>query len=75
MSCTRMTTLAFILSEFLSLDCFRCNLVSAPSLEYPLIYYHDTSQLCRTGLDNVSRTKMTTLAFILFKLLLLDGFR
>ena len=33
-----------------------------------MVYYHDTSQLPRTGLDNVSRTRMTTLAFILSEL-------
>ena len=27
---TKMTTLAFILSELFPLDCFRCNFVSAP---------------------------------------------
>ena len=41
----------------------------------PLVYYHDTSQLCRTGLDDVSRRRMTTLACILSKLFSLDGFR
>ena len=29
-SCTRMTILAFILSELFPLDGFRCNFVSAP---------------------------------------------
>ena len=33
-------------------------------LEYPLEYFDDTSQLCRTGHDNVSRTKMRALAFL-----------
>ena len=72
---TRMTTLAFILSELFPLDCFRCNFMSALYLEYPLEYNHDTSQLCRTGHEDVSYTKMTTLAFILSELLLLDCFR
>ena len=62
---TRMTTLAFIISELSSLDGFRCNFVSAPLLKNRLEYNHDTSQLCRTGHDNLSRTGMTTLAFIL----------
>ena len=39
------------------------------------IYNHDTSQLFRTGHDNVSRTRMTTFAFILSELFPLDGFR
>ena len=57
-----MTTLAFILSELFPLYCFRCNFVPAP---YLLVYYHDTVQICWTGLDNVLHTRMTTLAFIL----------
>ena len=40
-----------------------------------MVYYHDISQLCRTGLDDVSPTRMTTLAFILSELFPLDGFR
>ena len=75
MSHTRTATLAIKLSELFSLDHFRCNFVSALYLKYPLEYNHDTSQLCRTGHDNVSRTRMTTLAFILFELFTLDGFR
>ena len=38
-------------------------------VEYHLEYNHDISQLCRTGHDDVSRTRMTTLAFILSELL------
>ena len=72
---TRMTTLAFILSELFPLDCFRCNFMSALKLEYPLEHNHDTSQLCRTGHDDVLHTRMTTLAFILADLFPLDGFR
>ena len=67
--------LAFILSELFPLDRFRCNFVVAPQLEYPLVYYHDTSQLCRTSLDDVSRTRMIIPAFILSELFPLDGFR
>ena len=37
-----------------------------------MVYYHDTSQLCRTGLDDVSRIRMTALACILSELLALD---
>ena len=62
---TRMTTLAFILSELFPLDRFRCNFLSALQLEYPLEYNHDTSQLCRTGHEDVSYTKMTALVCIL----------
>ena len=65
----------FILSELFPLDHLRCNFVSALYLEYPLEYSHDTSQLCRTGHDNVSPTRMTTLAFILSELFPFDGFR
>ena len=45
------------------------------NFEYPLEYNHDTSQLCRTGHDDVLHTRMTTLAFILSELFPLDGFR
>ena len=75
MSHTKMATLAIILFELFPLDHFTCNFVSALYLEYPVEYNHDTSQLCRTGHYDVSRTRMTTLAFILFELLALDGFR
>ena len=68
----RMTTLAFILSEVFPLDGFRCNFVSALYLKYPLVYYHDTLQLCKPGHDDVSHTGMTTLACILFHLFILD---
>ena len=40
-----------------------------------MIYYHDTSQLCRKGLDDVLRTRFTTLAFIVSELFPLDVFR
>ena len=49
--------------------------MSALYLKYLLLYYHDTSQLCRTGLDDVSHTRMTALAFILSKSIPLDDFR
>ena len=75
MSCIRKTTFAFILSELFPLDCFGCKFMSALLLKYPLVYYHDTLQLCRTGLDDVSCTRKTTLTFILFELFPLDGFR
>ena len=69
MSHTRITTLALVLSGLLPLDHLRCNFLSALYLEYPLEYNHDTSQLCRSGHDDVSHTKMTTLAFILLSYL------
>ena len=75
MSRTRMASLAFLLCELFPLDCFRCSFVFAPKLENPLVYYHDTLQLCRTGLDNVSCTRLVTLAFILSELFPLDCFR
>ena len=49
--------------------------MSALLLEYPLEYNHDTSQLCRASHDDVSYTRMTTLASILFDLFPLDCFR
>ena len=60
--------------ELFSLDCFRCNFVSAPLVENPLGYY-DTSQLCRTCLKDVLDTRMTILTFILSELFPLYGFR
>ena len=75
MSHTRMATLAVILSELFPLDHFRCNFMSALELEYQMEYNHDTSQLYRTGHDDVSRTGMTTLSFILSELFPLDGVR
>ena len=53
---------------------FLCIFVSALYFEYPLEYNNDTSQLYRTGHDDVSRTRMTTLAFILSDLFPLDCF-
>ena len=44
------------------------------SAEFWLEYNHDTSQLCRTGHDDVSRTRMTSW-FILSELFPLDCFR
>ena len=37
-------------------------------------YFDDTSQFCRTGHDDVSRTKMRALALILFSFLPFDAF-
>ena len=69
----RMTTLAFKLSELFPLDGLRCNFVSTPKFEYRLEYHDAISQLCRTGHDDVSRTRLTTLIFILSELSSLDG--
>ena len=70
-----MTTLTFILSELFPLDGFSCNFLSAPILENHLEDFDDTLQLCRTGHDDVSHTRMAFLAVILTKLLPLDHFR
>ena len=48
-----MVTLAFILSELTPLWYFFGRFVSALSREYPSEYFHDTSQVCRTGPDRV----------------------
>ena len=72
---TRMATLTIILSELFPPDGFRCDFVSAPQLKNRLEYFDDISQLCRTCHDGVSRTRMTTLAFIIFQLFSLYGFR
>ena len=73
MSRTRVTTLAFILSELLPL--MVSDEISCPlhNLKNRLEYNRDTSQLCRTGHDDVSRTRMTTLIFIHAELSSLDG--
>ena len=49
-----------------AISCPLCN------FKYPLVYYHDTLQLCRTGHDDMSHTGMTTLACILVELFPLD---
>ena len=38
-----------------------------------MVYYHDTSQLCKFGLDDVSPKRMTTLTFILSELMVSDA--
>ena len=43
-------------------------------LEYRLEYFNDTSQLCRTGHANVSRTKTRALSLILYVLSHFDAF-
>ena len=45
--------------------CLLCNL-NTLSLEYN----HDTSQLCRTGHENVSHTRMITLVFLFYPITL-----
>ena len=69
-----MTTLTFLLSELFPLDGFKCNCMSASSVECPFVYYHNTLQLRPTGLVDWLRTRMTILTFILFKLSSLDGY-
>ena len=41
---------------------------SSPKLEHRLEYFDDTSQLCRTGHDDMLHTKMGALTLILFEL-------
>ena len=65
MSRTNMRALPLLLLSYLPIDAFYA-FVFALKLEYPLEYNHDTSQLCKTDHDDVSRTRMTTLAFILY---------
>ena len=48
--------------------------VSCPLKNY-LEYFDDTSLLCRTGHDDMSHTRMATLAVILSELFPLDHFR
>ena len=54
---------------FNAYSCLLCNLNTLWNI------IHSTSQLGRIGHDNVSRTRMTTLAFILSELFPLNGFR
>ena len=42
--------------------------MSALEVEYPLEYFSDIWLKCRTGLDDVSIARMTTLAFLLLEL-------
>ena len=67
-------SLSYFLSYFPQIisDAVSCPLYN---LNTVLEYNHDTSQLCRTGHDDVARTRMTTLGFILSELFPLDGFR
>ena len=54
-----------IAMSLVSVHCLSVNIFeSAPKLEY----FDDTSQLCRTGHDDVSHTKMRALTLILFEL-------
>ena len=75
MSHTRITTLTFILSDLFPLDGFRCNFRARTKLENRLEYFDDTLQLWRAGHDDVLRTRMTTLIFILSGLFSLDGYK
>ena len=54
-------------SGFLTFDS-DCALISCPlSVKYPLEYFDDTRQNCRTGLDKVSHTRMTTLVVLVLE--------
>ena len=71
---TRMATFADILLSYLSLivtDAYLCPLHNLKTVCNIIMIL----QLCRTGHDDVSRTRMTTLAFIPAELFPLDGFR
>ena len=70
MSHIKMRALALLYS-YSPFGAFLCIFVCSVTLEYN----HNTSQLCITGLGNVSHTRMKTLAFILSELFPLDGFR
>ena len=70
----RELSLYYFLS-YVAFDAFLWIFMSALQLEYPLEYNHDTTQLCRTGHDDMSRTRTTALSFILFELFSLDCFR
>ena len=48
--------------------CLSINIFIPLYTSYRSEYFDDTSQLCRTGHDVVSRTKMKALALILFEL-------
>ena len=63
-----MTTLAFLLLKLSPFVLFEIDFSSALQLEYPLEYFYDTWQKCRTGPDNMLRTDMTTLPFLLLAL-------
>ena len=64
MSRTRMTTLPFLLLESSPFVLFEKAIMSALYLEYPLEYFDGTWQKCRTGPDDMLRTRMTTLPFL-----------
>ena len=59
-------SLSYFLSNFplIVSDAISCPL---HNLNTHLVFYHDTLQLCRTYLDDVSDTRMTTLTYILFE--------
>ena len=59
---TRITTVAFLLLDLSPLLVFKFCFVSALQLEYPSQYFDDSWQKCRTVRDDVSPTRMATLA-------------
>ena len=68
MSRTRMATLPFLLLELPPFVLFEKGFMSALLLKYPLAYFAGTWKKCRTGPDNMWRTRMTTLPFLLLAL-------
>ena len=60
MSLVSVRRLSIRPSELPSVNIF----VYAQKLKYRLKYFDDTSQFCRTGHDDMSRTKMRALALI-----------
>ena len=68
MSCTRMTTLAFLILEIFFCFAFKIDFLSALSLKYSSKYFDSILLKCRTGQDGVSCTRMTTLLFLFLAL-------
>ena len=63
-----MTTLDVLLLELSPFVLIEIDFSCALLLEYPLEYFDGTWQKCRTGSDDMSRTRMTTLPFLLLAL-------
>ena len=66
----KMRALTFI-SPLLFFYAYLCLLCNFKTLQCE--YYHETSQLCTTGHDDVSHTRIITLAFILLSLMVSDA--
>ena len=63
-----MTTLAFLILELSPFVLLEIDFSKFLSLEYPLEYFDGTWQKCRTGPDDLSLTRMTTLPVLLLAL-------